>query len=183
MHGLRHRSTVDSKQSSLEHRLRPEFEEPPVLLFLEGSCKGLQAELSSRVVTIGRSRDCTIQLDPNRDRLVSGHHVRIEYEYREGAGWWIEDLRSKNGTWRNRNRLGCRARIVPDDEFTLGSPDRDGSVRFHVVFRNPRNVAPDADPGFGVRFVRWCGRTFGRCRDFVGQRSQRWLARRLARSR
>src|SRR5579859_1294248 len=36
------------------------------------------------------------------DGFVSAHHARLRWD---GAGWWLEDLGSKNGTYVNSERL------------------------------------------------------------------------------
>ena len=41
------------------------------------------------------------------DKLVSGRHARLRWD---GAGWWLEDLGSKNGTFVNGQRLAAPCR-------------------------------------------------------------------------
>jgi hypothetical protein len=69
----------------------------------------------SRIV-IGRSKDCDIEIsDPN----VSRRHAEIR---QEGAGHWVVDLGSTNGTEVNGRRLK-RAKLRPGDTITVGSSE------------------------------------------------------------
>jgi pSer/pThr/pTyr-binding forkhead associated (FHA) protein len=56
-------------------------------------------ERFGRSFTIGRSKDCDIQLT---DSLVSLHHARVIWDRDR---WVIEDLQSKNGTYLNGARI------------------------------------------------------------------------------
>jgi pSer/pThr/pTyr-binding forkhead associated (FHA) protein len=68
-------------------------------------------EVFARDFTIGRDKDCDIQLS---DTNVSMRHLRVRWER---DGWHIEDLQSKNGTYLNGARiqravLPARAKIA-----------------------------------------------------------------------
>jgi len=56
-------------------------------------------ERFTRNFTIGRSKDCDIQLD---DPLVSLRHARVVWDRDQ---WRVEDLQSKNGTYLNGARI------------------------------------------------------------------------------
>jgi hypothetical protein len=59
---------------------------------------------------IGRGRHCNLVLDVAK---VSREHAAI---FREGDGWFIEDLQSANGTWHRQARIE-RRRIADGDEY------------------------------------------------------------------
>lgn len=86
---------------------------------------------------IGRSRGSLARLDRKAHWLVSGRHVGLSLQSGE---WWVEDLDSTNGTWRNGVRLAGRASLDPDDEFELGRPGLDGTLRFYVTFIERRRA-------------------------------------------
>lgn len=118
--------------------------DPPRLWFLSGSCQDTEFVVPAEGCTLGRSRSCSVRMDSELDTLVSGHHARIRLD---GQGrWWIEDLDSKNGTWKEESRLQAPAPIAPDDEFSLGPPRVAGSVRFYVRFLAARRRARAGDP-------------------------------------
>ena len=73
-------------------------------------------ELDGVQTTIGRSKDCDIQLaDPN----VSRKHAEVR---QEGAAYWAIDLDSTNGMEVNGRRQK-RAKLRQGDRITLGSTD------------------------------------------------------------
>ena len=55
--------------------------------------------LATKVVTVGRASDNTVQLD---DAKVSQHHLRIEYD---GSRYRVTDLKSTNGTYMGAVKL------------------------------------------------------------------------------
>jgi hypothetical protein len=59
------------------------------------------------------------------DNLVSGRHARLRWD---GAGWWVEDLGSKNGTLVNGERM------VPfaAQKVALGSQIQLGDMVFQL---------------------------------------------------
>jgi Protein of unknown function (DUF3662)/FHA domain len=77
---------------------------------------GTKHELDGTETTIGRSKDCDIQLaDPN----VSRRHAEVR---QEGAAYWAIDLDSTNGMEVNGRRQK-RAKLRQGDRITLGSTD------------------------------------------------------------
>lgn len=64
---------------------------------------------------VGRAGDCTIQLT---NTTVSNHHARIFYAQ---AHWWIEDLKSSNGTYLNQIQIDQPAVLADQDFLSLGS--------------------------------------------------------------
>ena len=66
--------------------------------------------------TLGADRDNDLVL---HDQFVSNRHARLRWD---GAGWWLEDLGSKNGTSVNGERLapGEARRVAPGARIQLG---------------------------------------------------------------
>jgi pSer/pThr/pTyr-binding forkhead associated (FHA) protein len=71
-------------------------------------------------VVIGRNAESDFVI---RDATVSRRHAAI---HREGYAWFVEDLKSKNGTRVNGVPVDGRAVIAPGDEVGFGA----ASVRF-----------------------------------------------------
>jgi len=77
---------------------------------------GTKHELDGGRATIGRSKDCDIQLvDPN----VSRRHAELR---QEGSAYWLIDLDSTNGSKVN-GRQTARAKLESGDTITVGSTD------------------------------------------------------------
>jgi FHA domain-containing protein len=77
---------------------------------------GTKHELDQVQTTIGRSRDCDIQL---ADANVSRRHAEVR---QEGAAYWVVDLDSTNGMEVNGRRLK-RAKLRQGDRILLGSTE------------------------------------------------------------
>jgi hypothetical protein len=71
-------------------------------------------EVTGDRFVLGRGKHCQFVIDSTR---VSREHAAI---VREGNELFIEDLKSSNGTWFEKNRIAKR-RISDGDEFMLGS--------------------------------------------------------------
>jgi len=69
-------------------------------------------------ISFGRSDECDVQLD---DNYVSGRHAEIRSI--EGR-FYLQDLKSTNGTWINQNRVDGRIQIEENTvvEFGKGGP-------------------------------------------------------------
>ena len=78
--------------------------------------------LTGEEALIGRSPDASVLLD---DVTVSRQHAKIT---KESNGWVINDLRSLNGTYLNRERVE-KGRLSDGDELQVG--------KFRFVFVLP----------------------------------------------
>jgi len=72
--------------------------------------------VTSRVVVIGRSRECDVQL---ADTNVSRRHAELR---QDGATYWLVDLGSTNGTELNGRRVE-REKLTDGDAITIGSTE------------------------------------------------------------
>ena len=71
---------------------------------------GSEVRVGEKRFLIGRGRHCDLVLDGPK---VSREHAAI---FREGDGWFIEDLQSANGTWHRQARIDRRP-IADGDEY------------------------------------------------------------------
>jgi hypothetical protein len=68
-------------------------------------------------LSIGRSGDADVQID---DRYASGLHARI---YSHGGHFYVEDLKSTNGTLLNDQALGGEAELIEGDMIRIGDTE------------------------------------------------------------
>jgi len=93
--------------------------EPLTTIRLEivgGPMDGVTAHALRDTLVIGRGpwSGLCLHLDP----LVSASHARI---VRDGTGYWLEDLNSRNGTYIGEQRIRERTLIGPGTLFVLGN--------------------------------------------------------------
>lgn len=69
----------------------------------------------SEVITIGRSSNCDLSLPED---TISNHHARLTFHHMQ---WWIEDLKSKNGTLINAQKLSTSTVITTGDQISIGN--------------------------------------------------------------
>src|SRR5512145_48570 len=69
------------------------------------------------VVIVGRDPACDLCLD---DPTVSAQHARISYHHNQ---WWLEDLRSLNGTLLNDEPIATATVITHGDVIRCGGVD------------------------------------------------------------
>ena len=77
-----------------------------IMAFLElirGSSPGTRYEIDGEVAVIGRSAECEVPLDTP---AVSRRHAAV---VRDGEGYYLEDLKSRNGTILNEKPITERA--------------------------------------------------------------------------
>ncbi|MFO0728794.1 MAG: FHA domain-containing protein [Myxococcota bacterium] len=90
-----------------------------------------------RPLVIGRSGD-DVDIELNWDERVSRRHLRV---WLSQGSVWVEDLGSKNGTWRGANRLSVAERLMPGNSVIVGetallAPDFAG----HEVVTDERTI-------------------------------------------
>jgi len=77
---------------------------------------GASHEVTKQRTTLGRSRDCDLQIE---DPSASRRHAEVR---QEGTAYWIVDLDSTNGLEVNGLRTK-RAKLQPGDTITIGSTE------------------------------------------------------------
>lgn len=65
-------------------------------------------------IVIGRAPDCDIILD---DNFTSSHHARI---YSADSAYWLEDLKSTNGTTIGNRRIEKPVKLKKGSKFKIG---------------------------------------------------------------
>lgn len=63
---------------------------------------------------IGRDQSASV---PVMDETVSARHARLVYRHNQ---WWIEDLKSTNGTFLNEEPVQTMTVLVSGDEIRVG---------------------------------------------------------------
>jgi pSer/pThr/pTyr-binding forkhead associated (FHA) protein len=51
------------------------------------------------------------------DDHASNHHARFQFAH---GAWWVEDLKSTNGTWLNNRRMFSAQRLKKGDKIKIG---------------------------------------------------------------
>lgn len=90
-----------------------EATDKPVLIIHEGEKAGQRWTLQDEVVTLGRGGECGIVLP---ERQVSREHIRV---FRDGDGYYMQDLDSKNGTWLNGQQVKGTVPLKDGDEIQI----------------------------------------------------------------
>lgn len=87
---------------------------PAITLHVENGQEVTSQEFTKNEVLIGRGEDCDYIVN---EEVVSAHHARLIFR---SSQWWIEDLRSTNGTYINDERLDTPTVIIKGDELRIG---------------------------------------------------------------
>jgi len=84
------------------------------LTIISGEASGSRHNLEKAPLTIGRSRECQIQL---RDPMVSRRHARV---YFASGQYWVEDLGSRNSTLVNGQKIANAQALHSGDRLEIG---------------------------------------------------------------
>jgi hypothetical protein len=68
-------------------------------------------------VSIGRSAEADVRIE---DRFASGVHARV---YSRGPSYYVEDMKSTNGTFLNGQQVAGEARLNDLDEVRIGDTE------------------------------------------------------------
>jgi pSer/pThr/pTyr-binding forkhead associated (FHA) protein len=71
-----------------------------------------QTHVFSTDFTAGRQGNLVVG-----DDHASNHHARFQYAH---GAWWVEDLKSTNGTWLNGRRMFSAQRLKKGDKIKIG---------------------------------------------------------------
>ncbi len=85
-----------------------------IKLILEERGELQTMELDRDAITIGRTADNAVRV---ADALSSRHHCKIE---KTSEGWFVEDLKSRNGTTLNGQRIDGRRVLAVGDQVAIG---------------------------------------------------------------
>jgi pSer/pThr/pTyr-binding forkhead associated (FHA) protein len=87
---------------------------PPITLLHLIEEETLPYQFNIPEITIGRDPACDCTLN---DQTVSAQHTRLSYHQGQ---WWVEDLRSTNGTFLNQENVAVPLVITDGDELRCG---------------------------------------------------------------
>lgn len=90
------------------------YQIPPITLQSDYEAHSANQTFTIPEITLGRNLTCDFCLE---DHTVSAEHARLIY--RQGQ-WWVEDLRSTNGTFLNQLPVNEAMVITSTDELQCG---------------------------------------------------------------
>jgi pSer/pThr/pTyr-binding forkhead associated (FHA) protein len=85
-------------------------------------------------VIIGREAVCDCRLD---DPTVSNRHARLSYHHSQ---WWVEDLRSRNGTFLNGEPVQEPVVIIGGDNLRCGQVSIDVTLGKRLARESASNL-------------------------------------------
>lgn len=90
------------------------YKVPPITLQSETNGHPLKQTFTDPEIILGRNLSCDYCLE---DHTVSAEHTRLIFKQGQ---WWVEDLRSKNGTFLNQLPVNDSMVITSSDELQCG---------------------------------------------------------------
>src|SRR5947209_8983235 len=83
------------------------------LLILKGNNPGQTLELLDDKIVLGRNPDCHVVINGTAVSRAHAHILHIEGKY------WIEDQKSRNGTFVNNEAIGGRTQLKDNDRIKI----------------------------------------------------------------
>lgn len=99
---------------------------PPITLEVTNLLDEQPATFDLPEILVGRSASANYTI---RNETVSSQHARLSYHHHQ---WWVEDLKSTNGTFLNGERVGSPTVVMNGDEL------RCGQVNIRVTVHEPQ---------------------------------------------
>ncbi len=105
-------------------------------------------DLDQNEIVIGRLPECTLTLAVSQ---VSRYHTRLQ---RRNDHWYVEDLKSTNGTFLNERRLRAAQRLENGDILRIGktsilvvlsTPETESNTQLNYRLTNPSATDDDAE--------------------------------------
>jgi len=87
--------------------------EAPILVGQSGDLDGMKFPINADEIVLGRDETCDVVI---HDRQISRHHARLE---RRGAGTYLRDLGSKNGTYLNGQQVSEEMLVQDGDVIQI----------------------------------------------------------------
>jgi pSer/pThr/pTyr-binding forkhead associated (FHA) protein len=87
---------------------------PQLTLTVTNTLEDLTSNFTVSEVVIGRSPACSYNI---QNETVSSMHARLSYHHDQ---WWVEDLRSTNGTFVNDERISTPVVLMTEDDLRCG---------------------------------------------------------------
>ncbi len=87
---------------------------PPIVLSLQGDEPSAAYRFTIPEVLVGRDPACQCHLE---DQTISAQHARLAYHHSQ---WWVEDMRSRNGTFLNQEPAKEPLVLADGDQLRFG---------------------------------------------------------------
>jgi hypothetical protein len=112
---------MDSEVPDRKSAAADEVSATPCLQILTGPDAGTTCQLVASKYVLGRHPDCNVAIDSG---AASRYHAQI---VADGQSWVLEDLRSRNGTFLNDERISDKHVLTSGDRIRIG----DVELEFH----------------------------------------------------
>ena len=123
-------------------------DEFPLIVWLDGSLSNPHWAVDRAEMVLGRDDACDIVIPV---RQISRQHLRIKMD---GGNAFVEDLRSKNGSWVNGYRLTGARELEDGDEIRIAKDIRLRFVGSGATAPSTTRVLPDVIPSGALTGLR-----------------------------